>query len=127
MKIVLLALQDSVSNKTISEMFTKMAIELNESIAIKIINSSELFPIESVKFEEALENLLTCCNVPKNCSELQFISNFWMNIHKNEKGFSSVLLKYISANACKYESIIAKNRKYQILVDLCKTCTEERM
>lgn len=127
MKIILLALPDSVSNETITENFAKMAIEIGENISIKIISSSELFPKESIDFKEALENLTICCDVPKGCNDLQFISNFWMNIHKNEKGFSSVLLKHIATNASKYRSIIAKNRKYQILVDLCKTCVEEKM
>lgn len=127
MKIILLALPDSVSNDTIAENFAEMAKNLNENISVKIIDSSELSPKESIDFKDALENLATCCDVPKECSPLRFTSNFWINIHKNEKGFSPVLLKYIATNASKYRNMIAKNRKYQILVDLCKTCVEEKM
>lgn len=127
MKIILLALPDSVSNETIAENFAEIAKNLNENISIKIIDSSELSPKESIDFKDALENLATCCDVPKGCSPLQFVSNFWMNIHKNEKGFSPVLLKYIAKNAPYHKSAFAKNRKYQMLVNLCKTCAEEEM
>lgn len=127
MKIILLALPDSVSNEIITENFVEMAKNLNQNISIKIIGSSELFPKESIDFKDALENLATCCDVPKNCNDLNFISNFWMNIHKNEKGFSPVLLKYIAKNAHNHESLLAQNKKYQILVTLCKTCVKEEM
>lgn len=127
MKIILLALPDSVSNETIAENFAEMAKNLNENISVKIIDSSELLPKESIDFKDALENLATCCDVPKGCSPLQFVSNFWMNIHKNEKGFSPVLLKYIVENAPSNRNVFAKNRKYQMLVDLCKTCIKEEI
>lgn len=127
MKIILLALPDSVSNETIAENFAEMAKNLNENISIKIIDSSELSPKESIDFKDTLENLATCCDVPKGCSPLQFISNFWMNIHKNEKGFSPVLLKYIAINAPYHRGVFTKNKKYQMLVNLCKTCVEEEM
>lgn len=118
MKVIILAVSDTVSDKTLVDFVQDLSNKVGEMIPLTILSGEQLTPkpIERPIFQQHVEDIIEVCG--NNTDDLTFSSNFWNQIHIGR--ITREIINEVVKKAEEYKGYIRSRKKAAVVVELCR-------
>lgn len=119
MKVIILAVSDTVSDKTLVDFVQDLSNKVGEMIPLTILTGEQLTPkpIERPIFQQYVEDIIEVCDVNAK-DDLTFSSNFWNQVHIGR--ITREIINEVVKKAEEYKGYVRSRRKAAIVVELCR-------
>lgn len=119
MKVIILAVSNTVSDETLVNFIQDLSNEIGEGIQLTILGEDQLIPkpIERPASQQLIEDIIEVCDTNDN-DEIRFSTNFWNQIHIGR--ITRETINEIVKNAEKYPKYLQSKRKATLVLNLCK-------
>lgn len=118
MKVIILAVSDTVNDKTLVDFVQDLSNKVGEMIPLTILSGEQLNPkpMERPIFQQHVEDIIEVCG--NNTDDLTFSSNFWNQVHIGR--ITREIINKIVGEAEAYRGYIRSRKKAAVVVELCR-------
>lgn len=119
MKVIILAVSDTVSDKTLVDFVQNLSNKVGEMIPLTILSGEQLTPkpMERPLIQQYIEDIIEVCDDNDN-DDLKFSSNFWNQVHIGR--ITRDVINEIVGKSEEYKRFIQTRRKAILVVNLCR-------
>lgn len=119
MKVIILAVSDTVSDKTLVDFVQDLSNKVGEMIPLTILTGEQLTPkpIERPIFQQYVEDIITICDTNDN-DETNFSIKFWNQVHIGR--ITREIINKVAEDAVKYPKYLQSRKKAILVVNLCR-------
>lgn len=118
MKVIILTVSDTVSDKTLVDFVQDLSNKVGEMIPLTILTGEQLTPkpMERPIFQQHVEDIIEVCG--NNADDLTFSSNFWNQVHIGR--ITREIINEVVKKAEEYKGYVRSRRKAAVVVELCR-------
>ena len=119
MKIIILAVSDTVNDKTLVDFVQDLSNKVGEMIPLTILTGEQLTPkpMKRPLIQQYIEDIIEVCDDNDN-DDLKFSSNFWNQVHIGR--ITRDVINEIVGKSEEYKRFIQTRRKAILVVNLCR-------
>lgn len=119
MKVIILAVSDTVSDKTLVDFVQDLSNKVGEIIPLTILSGEQLNPkpMKRPMSQQLIEDIIEVCDTNDN-DEIRFSTNFWNQVHIGR--ITREAINEIVKNAEKYPKYLQSRKKAKLVVNLCR-------
>ena len=119
MKVIILAVSDTVNDKTLVDFVQDLSNKVGEMIPLTILSGEQLTPkpMKRPLIQQYIEDIIEVCDDNDN-DDLKFSSNFWNQVHIGR--ITRDVINEIVGKSEEYKRFIQTRRKAILVVNLCR-------